>query len=65
MSEIFFADVNGIKLAYKIEGEGHPIVLIHGYNNTSFFTGYSVNLVIRDTRKACVPYTGNIMSQTL
>jgi hypothetical protein len=31
MSGIFFADVKGIKLCYKIEGEGYPIFLIHGF----------------------------------
>src|SRR3954447_15125713 len=30
-----FADVNGVKLHYLIAGKGDPIVLLHGYAETS------------------------------
>jgi pimeloyl-ACP methyl ester carboxylesterase len=30
-----FADVNGIKLHYLVAGNGDPIVLLHGYAETS------------------------------
>ena len=26
-----FAEVNGIKICYEVQGEGHPVVLIHGF----------------------------------
>src|SRR5437879_1445110 len=30
-----FADVNGVRLHYLIAGEGKPVVLLHGYTQTS------------------------------
>ena len=27
-----FADVNGIKISYEIQGEGYPLFLVHGYS---------------------------------
>jgi pimeloyl-ACP methyl ester carboxylesterase len=33
MTELF-AVVNGIKICYKIYGEGYPVILIHGYGGT-------------------------------
>jgi pimeloyl-ACP methyl ester carboxylesterase len=30
-----FADVNGVKLHYSIGGKGNPVVLLHGYAETS------------------------------
>ena len=30
----FFADVNGIKICYEVQGEGDPVVLIHGFGIT-------------------------------
>ncbi len=30
MTELF-ADVNGIKICYEVQGDGYPIVLIHGF----------------------------------
>src|SRR5436190_17454817 len=30
-----FADVNGVRLHYRIGGKGSPIVLLHGYAQTS------------------------------
>ena len=30
-----FADVNGVRLHYLIAGEGHPVILLHGYTQTS------------------------------
>jgi pimeloyl-ACP methyl ester carboxylesterase len=30
-----FADVNGIRLHYRIAGQGEPVILIHGYTQTS------------------------------
>ncbi|MFX1312102.1 MAG: alpha/beta fold hydrolase [Promethearchaeota archaeon] len=32
MNELF-ADVNGIKICYDIQGEGEPIILIHGFSD--------------------------------
>ncbi|MFX0081967.1 MAG: alpha/beta fold hydrolase [Candidatus Hodarchaeota archaeon] len=39
MSEISFADVEGIKLSYRIKGEGYPIFLIHGFAKKEFWIG--------------------------
>ena len=33
MTELF-ADVNGIKICYEVQGEGDPVVLIHGFGVT-------------------------------
>ena len=33
MTELF-ADVNGIKICYEIHGEGHPLILVHGWGGT-------------------------------
>jgi pimeloyl-ACP methyl ester carboxylesterase len=30
-----FADVNGVQLHYLVAGQGDPIVLLHGYTQTS------------------------------
>ena len=30
-----FADVNGVRLDYLIAGKGDPVVLLHGYAETS------------------------------
>jgi hypothetical protein len=30
-----FADVNGVKLHYLVAGKGDPVVLLHGYAQTS------------------------------
>ena len=30
-----FADVNGVRLHYRIGGNGSPVVLLHGYTQTS------------------------------
>src|SRR5439155_12808804 len=30
-----FADVNGVRLHYRIRGSGSPVVLLHGYTQTS------------------------------
>ena len=30
-----FADVNGVKLHYLVAGSGDPVILIHGYAETS------------------------------
>src|SRR5438067_13116990 len=30
-----FADVNGVRLHYLIAGEGDPVILLHGYAQTS------------------------------
>ena len=30
MTELF-ATVNGIKICYEIEGEGYPVILVHGF----------------------------------
>src|SRR4029077_16450122 len=30
-----FADVNGVRLHYLIAGEGDPVILLHGYTQTS------------------------------
>lgn len=37
MSEILYADVKGIKLSYRIKGEGYPIFLIHGFAKKDFW----------------------------
>lgn len=39
MSEISFANVEGIKLRYKFKGEGYPIFLIHGFAKKEFWIG--------------------------
>ena len=31
-----FADVHGIRLAYRIAGTGTPVVLLHGYTQTGY-----------------------------
>jgi len=30
-----FAEVNGVRLHYLIDGKGSPVVLLHGYTQTS------------------------------
>jgi pimeloyl-ACP methyl ester carboxylesterase len=30
-----FADVNGVRLHYLVAGQGDPVVLLHGYTQTS------------------------------
>ena len=30
-----FADVNGVRLHYLIAGKGDPVILLHGYAQTS------------------------------
>ena len=30
-----FADVNGIRLHYLFAGQGEPVILLHGYTQTS------------------------------
>ncbi|MBN9288705.1 MAG: alpha/beta hydrolase [Gammaproteobacteria bacterium] len=35
MMKSHFADVNGLKIHYLTEGKGNPIVLLHGYTQTS------------------------------
>ncbi|MFW9876348.1 MAG: alpha/beta fold hydrolase [Candidatus Thorarchaeota archaeon] len=39
MSEISFANVEGIKLSYEIKGKGYPIFLIHGFAKREFWIG--------------------------
>lgn len=39
MSEISYADVEGIKLCYKLKGDGYPVVLIHGFAKKEFWIG--------------------------
>jgi len=31
------ADINDIKIAYEIYGDGEPLILIHGYSYNNFF----------------------------
>ena len=26
-----FVDINGVKICYQVQGEGHPLVLLHGF----------------------------------
>jgi proline-specific peptidase len=33
MTELF-AEVNGIKICYEIHGDGHPLILVHGWGDT-------------------------------
>ena len=39
MSEISFADVEGVKLCYSSKGEGFPVILIHGFAKKEFWIG--------------------------
>ena len=32
MTELF-ADINNIKICYKVEGAGDPLILIHGFGS--------------------------------
>jgi pimeloyl-ACP methyl ester carboxylesterase len=31
-----FAEINGVRLHYRISGEGTPVVLLHGYTQTGY-----------------------------
>ena len=37
MSENLFAKINGLKICYKIQGEGEPVFLIHGFGTKKEF----------------------------
>ncbi|MBY8989985.1 MAG: alpha/beta hydrolase [Candidatus Lokiarchaeota archaeon] len=39
MDKILFADIKGVKLCYKLKGEGYPVFLIHGFAKKEFWVG--------------------------
>ena len=39
MDEILFADIKGLKLCYKLRGEGYPVFFIHGFAKKEFWIG--------------------------
>jgi pimeloyl-ACP methyl ester carboxylesterase len=41
-----FVDVNGVRLRYLRAGEGSPVVLLHGYTQTSHIMEEAPNEVI-------------------
>ena len=40
--EVKFSEVNGVKLAYYIRGEGEPLLLINGFISTMSLSSVSV-----------------------
>jgi pimeloyl-ACP methyl ester carboxylesterase len=38
-----FAEVNGVRLHYRLAGKGSPVVLLHGYTQTGHITGKQFN----------------------
>lgn len=47
MSEFLYADVKGIKLCYRIKGEGYPVFLIHGFAKKEFWIA-QINALSKD-----------------
>jgi len=77
MSEISFANVEGIKLCYKFKGEGYPIFLIHGFAKKEFWIGqinalseefkviWFDNRGVGESDRPNVPYTMKMLVEDL
>jgi pimeloyl-ACP methyl ester carboxylesterase len=77
MDEILFADIKGLKLCYKLKGEGYPVFLIHGFAKKEFWIGQisalsnQFKVIWFDNRgvgasdRPNIPYTMNMLIEDL
>ena len=54
-----YADVNGIRMAYRDRGEGHPLVLLHGMRDTKHILEPLVDLLAPHVRVLSVDMRGH------
>ena len=54
----FYAELNGIKIAYEIHGEGYPLILLHGFAMYKEFWKWQVKELSKEFRVVTLDIRG-------
>jgi pimeloyl-ACP methyl ester carboxylesterase len=62
MASLEYAFIDGIKIAYRSEGDGTPLVLLHGFTYSSYSFRYNIPILSKHARVVCPDLIGHGLS---